>query len=212
MRPLKVPKPTVSRITAGPATLRLGPHGLAGDGWEPEGPSFGSRQAGGSGVGRTYARHSGSSCQPSRAPAQPGPGGPGLSQLPFVTGKLETLSAPERCGALTTSAHTCPGHGELAQPGAARKDSFCACALLCVGLRPGLLSAEWLLLGVWSSQRGLQAPAGKGWRWWVPSRVGSAGPTGHSARCPGQGHTSSGHQEPAPASSPALGPSCERPP
>ncbi|CAI9155034.1 unnamed protein product [Rangifer tarandus platyrhynchus] len=41
-------------------------------------------------------------------------------------------------------------------------DCLRVCPLLCVGLRTGLLSAEWLLLGVRSLQRGLQALAGKG--------------------------------------------------
>ena len=93
--------------------------------------------------------------------------------------------------ALTTSARTCPRCGELAQPGAGcSQDGLSPC--LSPPLRTGLLSAEWLLLGVWSLQRGLQAPAGKGWRWWVLSRVGSAGPAGHSARCPGCGSGSLG--------------------
>lgn len=123
----------------------------------------------------------------------------------------------QRCGALTTSARTCPRRGELAQPGAGRsRDGLSPC------LSPPLCGPE-----DWAPQCQMaslgdaeltEGPPGPGWEGlevvgpeqdgecWACRALGSV--PGMRVRKSGQGHISSGRQQPAPASLPALGPPC----
>lgn len=163
---LKVPEQTVSHVTAGPATLRLG----AAWGLRRRSGNRGTRlrlQAGyGSGQVSMRLDAVGSSCQQSRAPAQPGPTGPGLSQLLFVTRKLETLSAPGAPGqggggvGRYTSARTCPDMESCLSLAQAAAGKDCLSPPLC---RPeaGAPSVPSGFSWGWSSQRASRLQLGR---------------------------------------------------
>lgn len=224
MRPLMVPEQTAGRVTAGPASLCLGaaqacrrlggsrrdqasaPGGLAGVG-------FGEHML--VAVAAAVSR-------PERRPSQAQ--GPRTQPAAVCDREIEDAlgtrghrEGRQRCGALTTSARTCPRRGELAQPGAGHSRDG-----LSPSLSPPLCGPEdWAPQCRVASLGGAElteGPPGPGWKGlevvgpeqggecWACRALSSV--PRMRVRQSGQGHISSGRQQPAPASLPALGPPC----
>lgn len=155
-----------------------------------------------------------------------GPRGPSTQPAAVCDREIEdTLGARghkegRQVRALTTSARTCPRRGELAQPGAGRsQDGLSPC------LSPPLSGPEdWATQCRVASLGGAElteGPPGPGWEGlevvgpeqggecWACRALSSV--PRMRVRQSGQGHISSGRQQLAPASLPALGPPCGRP-
>lgn len=125
MPPLKVPKQTVDRVTAGLATLHLGPTWACGRwGGSRRDPASAPGRLAGVGLGEhMLVTAAAAVSRPERQPSQAR--GPRTQPAAIYDGEIgDALGARGpgegrwRCGVLSTSACTCPRHRELAQPGA----------------------------------------------------------------------------------------------